>query len=56
MKTSILTTTTCSIAAMGLAVLPVLAIDAQPASAGDAASAVATNTATVYIVQVSGKG
>jgi hypothetical protein len=56
MKNSILTTTTCSMAAMGLAVLPVLAIDAQPASAGDPASVVAANTTTVYIVKVSGKG
>jgi len=56
MKTSILTTTTASMAAFGLAVLPVLAIDAAPTASKEAADVVAANTTTVYIVNVSGKG
>ena len=56
MKTSILTTTTIGMAAFGLAVLPVFANDASSAPAKDAASAIAANTHTVYLVQVSGKG
>jgi len=54
MKTSILTTTTVGMAAFGLAVLPVLAIDAAPAK--EAADVAAAETTTVYIVKVSGKG
>ena len=40
MKTSILTTTTASMAAFGLAVLPVLAIDAAPTPSKEAADVV----------------
>ncbi len=54
MKTSILSTTTFGLAAMGLALSPVLAIDASPAAAQEEVAA--SNTATVYIVKVSGKG
>jgi len=43
-------------AAFGLAVLPILANDASSAPGKQAASAVAANTHTVYLVQVSGKG
>lgn len=54
MKTSILSTTTFGLAAMGLALSPVLAIEASPAAASEEVAA--SNTATVYIVKVSGKG
>ena len=39
---------------MGLALAPVLAIDASPATSQEEVAAV--NKATVYIVKVSGKG
>jgi hypothetical protein len=55
MKTSIRKTTACA-AALGLAALPMLAtVHANVADQAAAADAI-TNTATVYLVQVSGKG
>lgn len=56
MKATILTTASAGLAAFGLAVLPVLADDAPAAPVKPAAEAVAANTTTLYIVQVTGKG
>ncbi|MDG1357612.1 MAG: hypothetical protein P8P36_05410 [Akkermansiaceae bacterium] len=54
MKTSIRKTTACA-AALGLAALPMLATVHANVAEAAAADAI-TNTASVYLVQVSGKG
>lgn len=57
MKKSIRKTTTARIAAYGLALLPVFAsVHANVDTPSPAAEATAADTATVFIVQVSGKG
>ncbi len=56
MKATLLTTTTAGLAAFGLAVLPVFADDAPATPVKPAAEAVAANTVSVYLVQISGKG
>lgn len=54
MKTSIRKTTACAVA-IGLSALPMLAtVHANVAEAAEVDAV--TNTATVYLVQVSGKG
>ncbi len=53
MKSTILLTT--ALAAFGLTVLPIQAADAAT-NANPAAEAAAQNTATVYVVNVKGKG
>ena len=56
MKKSALTITSLSMAAIGLSVLPLLAIDTSSIPAKNDAAALAANTTTVYVVKVTGKG
>ena len=54
MKPTLLTAATCSMAAFGLAALPLFADNATPTK--PILETVAVKTVSVYILQVSGKG
>ena len=57
--TRLQTTTSIGMAALGMAIFPVLplqTVDAAPSPAGAATDAAQSATADIYIIQVSGRG